>query len=301
MNPNFFQKIEDILHTERIDSYRRDGADEALTLSRYALNMALSESLYPALQFAEIALRNVVHEAMSDHCGTDTWYDHPHARLLGWQSRKVAEARRTLQSNQKQETPGRIVAELNFGFWTGFFNLDHAQTGVGHYLASRAFPHAPIGEQDFIKLGHRWKKIRDLRNRVFHHERIIHWRDLDAQHLRILEVISWISPELSELAHVLDRFVAVRSTGLKPWQSKLHRQWPANASGSPTGSSVIEWVDSSFDASNGAQTPFGHRWGGDVFPLTHSHLETIHQGQTLALDVMGEYVVFLKSGEGGER
>jgi hypothetical protein len=300
MNPNFFQKIEDILHTERIDSYRRDGADEALTLSRYALNMALSESLYPALQFAEIALRNVVHEAMSDHCGTDTWYDHPHARLLGWQSRKVAEARRTLQSNQKQETPGRIVAELNFGFWTGFFNLDHAQTGVGHYLASRAFPHAPIGEQDFIKLGHRWKKIRDLRNRVFHHERIIHWRDLDAQHLRILEVISWISPELSELAHVLDRFVAVRSTGLKPWQSKLQRQWPANASGSPTGSSFIEWVDSSFDASNGAQTPFGHRWGGDVFPLSHSHLESIQQGHTLALDVMGEYVVFLKAQEGGQ-
>jgi Abi-like protein len=301
MNPSFFQKIEDILHTERLDSYRRDGADEALTLSRYALNMALSESLYPALQFAEIALRNVVHKAMTDHCGTDAWYDDPQARLLGWQSRKVTEARRTLQSNRKQETPGRMVAELNFGFWTGFFNLDHAQTGVGHYLASRAFPHAPIDEQDFIKLGHRWKKIRDLRNRVFHHERIIHWRDLDAQHMVILEVISWMSPELSELALALDRFVSVRSAGLKPWQSKLVRHWPAGASVPSTVPSVIESVDSSFDASNGAHTPFGHRWGGDVFSLSHSHLETIQQGQTLALDVMGEYVVFLKTEEGGRK
>ena len=52
-------------------------------------------------------------------------------------------------------------------------------------------------------------------------------------------------------------------------------------------------------STNGAQTPFGHRWGGDVFALTHSHIETIQQGQTLALDVMGEYVVFLKQEKGG--
>ena len=59
----------------------------------------------------------------------------------------------------------------------------------------------------------------------------------------------------------------------------------------------IATVEAAFDATNGAQTPFGHRWGGDVFPLSHSHIETIQQGQTLALDVMGEYVVFLKSVE----
>lgn len=39
--------------------------------------------------------------------------------------------------------------------------------------------------------------------------------------------------------------------------------------------------------------------GRIVAELTHSHLETIHQGQTLALDVMGEYVVFLKQEKGG--
>ncbi|MEI7910066.1 MAG: hypothetical protein WCK77_10555 [Verrucomicrobiota bacterium] len=31
----------------------------------------------------------------------------------------------------------------------------------------------------------RWKRIRDLRNRVFHHERIIHWTDLPSQHAAI--------------------------------------------------------------------------------------------------------------------
>jgi hypothetical protein len=65
MNSAFFQQIEGILHTERIDAYRQDGAGHAVTLSRYLLNIALSESLYPALQFAEIALRNAVHRELS--------------------------------------------------------------------------------------------------------------------------------------------------------------------------------------------------------------------------------------------
>ena len=35
--------------------------------------------------------------------------------------------------------------------------------------------------------------------------------------------------------------------------------------------------------------------GVDMVLLTHNHIETICQGQALALDVMGEYVVFLKT------
>jgi hypothetical protein len=226
MNVAFFQQIEEILHTERIDSYRQDGADEALTLSRYTLNMSLSESLYPVLQFAEIALRNVIHKAMSARCQTDTWYDHANARLVTWQSQQVAEAKLSLQKNQKLETPGRIVAELHFGFWTAFFNLGHGQTGVGYYLASQAFPHAPTAEQDFHKLGKRWKAIRDLRNRVFHHERIIHWKNLDARHQAILEIIDWMSPELHDLAVALDRFSLIKNAGLAPWLAKLQHHWP---------------------------------------------------------------------------
>ncbi len=42
----------------------------------------------------------------------------------------------------------------------------------------------------------------------------------------------------------------------------------------------IVTVEDPFDASHGAQTPFGHRWGGDVFSLTHSHIEAMPQGQT---------------------
>jgi hypothetical protein len=152
MNPLIFQQIEEILHTERIDAYRRDGADANLTLSRYLLNMALSESLYPALQFAEIALRNAVHRELSIRCGTDAWYDSPLARLTPWQQEKVNQAKESLSKCRKPHTAGRIVAELTFAFWTGFFNNCHARTGIGSYLAKTVFPHASAQDKYLSKL-----------------------------------------------------------------------------------------------------------------------------------------------------
>ena len=226
MNPAFFQQIEGILHTERIDAYRKDGADHTTTLSRYLLNMALSESLYPALQFAEIALRNAVHRELTARCGSDAWYDSPHARLTSWQQDKVTEAKDSLRSNRKPITPGRIVAELTFGFWTGFFNNAHARIGIGAFLSRHAFPHAPATEQYQAKHARRWQNIRDLRNRVFHHERILHWRDLEARQQADFQVIAWMSPELHNLANSLDRFAQIRQDGLNPWIAKLQNHWP---------------------------------------------------------------------------
>ena len=88
------------------------------------------------------------------------------------------------------------------------------------------FPHAPAAEQYLSKLDKRWLEIRDLRNRVFHHERILHWRDLDVRHQAILEIIAWMSPELHDLANSLDRFVLIRKDGLNPWIANLQNHWP---------------------------------------------------------------------------
>lgn len=68
--------------------------------------------------------------------------------------------------------------------------------------------------------------IRDLRDRVFHHERILHWRDLDRRHQAILEIIAWMSPELHDFANALDRFASIRRDGLNSWIAKLQTHWP---------------------------------------------------------------------------
>ena len=52
-----------------------------------------------------------------------------------------------------------------------------------------------------------------------------------------------------------------------------------------------------FDATDGAATPFGKRWGGDVIHLSADHLAALQAGRTLAVDVQEEYVIFLKAAE----
>jgi hypothetical protein len=82
MAPIFFQHVESILHAERLGAYGRDGSDPSTVLSRYLFNLALSEALYPSLQFAEISLRNAVHRELTARCGTEAWYDCASARLM---------------------------------------------------------------------------------------------------------------------------------------------------------------------------------------------------------------------------
>ena len=47
-------------------------------------------------------------------------------------------------------------------------------------------------------------------------------------------------------------------------------------------------------ATDGTETPFGPRWGGERVTLTPKHLAALQAGKTIALDVMGEYVTFLR-------
>jgi hypothetical protein len=53
-------------------------------------------------------------------------------------------------------------------------------------------------------------------------------------------------------------------------------------------------VTEQIEASMGAETPFGHRWGGDVFHLATEHFLALQTGRTVALDVQNEYIAFLK-------
>lgn len=216
-NFTFSETLSRCLATERLDAYRSDKADEQVALARYLLNMALSEALYPALQIAEVALRNAMHQALTTRAGNERWYDSPATRLTGWQKDHVTAAKQSLLRTSKTDTPGRIVAELNFGFWTGFFNKAHARSGLGHYLTKNVFSHAPKSERDLAKQDAYWSAVRHLRNRVFHHERILHWKDLDAQHMQILNLIEWIDPQLKHLVDSLDRYLSIRRGGLSYW------------------------------------------------------------------------------------
>lgn len=53
-------------------------------------------------------------------------------------------------------------------------------------------------------------------------------------------------------------------------------------------------LDKTIDIDNDEITPFGKRYGGDVFIITEQDIENLKNGKLIALDVMNEYITYLK-------
>ena len=120
------QELLQLLSAERLGPYllaAKDDFDAALRL--YEHNQALSEALYITLQNLEVGLRNRLHGMFTQQFGR-AWFDTEVIRKPA-QVRAIQEAKDKLQKVAKPIDPGRIVAELNFGFWTGFFDTCYDQ------------------------------------------------------------------------------------------------------------------------------------------------------------------------------
>jgi len=220
------------LSVERLEVYGSPTEDQRLRLARYLLNMALCESLYSPLQFCEIALRNAVHQDLTRRLGTESWFNDPGFILTEWARGEVTKAQQKITQARKPVTPGRVVAELQLGFWTSLFEAHYEQnTPFLPKGIKGVFPYLPKSQHNRKDLKAKLEEIRTLRNRVFHHERIVHWGDLGAKHALILQTIGWINPDLEDLARDLDRFAEVRNEGLGPWLGKLDDHWDAKAGG----------------------------------------------------------------------
>jgi len=79
----------------------------------YKVNIELSEAFYPILSVLEISLRNAVHESLKTHFQDEYWFKNSlPVEFLPF----VSDATQKLSKRYKNITPGRIVAELTFGF-----------------------------------------------------------------------------------------------------------------------------------------------------------------------------------------
>ena len=218
----FYEQIKKHISSARLGAYTASSADGHIdpeaTLARYMLNVSLCESLYPALQNCEIALRNAIHQHLSNLMEREDWYNFSEFVLTPWGQKEIFKAKAKLEKFGKFETPGSVVAELQFGFWSSLFEAHYEQNTAflpGGFKA--VFPHMNKSLHKRKDRKNDLNRIRTLRNRVFHHERIVHWTDLSEQHDLTLDVIGWISPPLRAMTGALDRFNAVRSAGLTPF------------------------------------------------------------------------------------
>jgi hypothetical protein len=178
------------------------GQDRARAIELYTLNTRISESLYIPLQALEIALRNRIHAVMSE-AHHEGWVADAGFLLDATQPGQVAKAIQDIQADNKEPTPGRIVAGLTFGFWTAMFGIvyDDLWRHSLHRIAKRP-DGKRLGRKDFTRP---LTPIRKLRNRVAHHEPIISW-SLRKHHDRMLELTEWLAPAACAWCRQLDRF-----------------------------------------------------------------------------------------------
>ncbi len=214
---DFFLSLATSMSRERLEAYRRAGADGAL-LARYLWNVMLSEALYPSMQYLEVALRNSLHTSISTAYGRDDWYDSSPSILAPRQQDAVADAKNILVTDGKLQTPGRVVAELTFGFWTSLFNVAYETKPTGNpllwpRLLAPVFPHMPRRIRTRRMISRNLNDVRKLRNRVFHHEPIWHYARLAQQHAAILTMIGWINRDVRDMATLIDRFPDIHATG----------------------------------------------------------------------------------------
>lgn len=183
-----------LLSTPRLETYKAASSgklDHALAL--YAWNTNLSGGFLESLHYLEVALRNTVVQAIEQRWCVNTpryWYDEPTVPWDGTSRRDIKAAITRLGAKGKSVTDGQITAELMFGFWVRTFD-----TGYSGTLWKEALQPMMVTNTKRKKFHASLERLQRLRNRVAHHEPLIHL-DCRAEYEALLSTSLRISPDL---------------------------------------------------------------------------------------------------------
>lgn len=198
------EQIRAALSPERFVPYlRRTGGDLHRAVRLYEWNLAASGALYEGLGILEVVLRNALSKQLAAHHGTlaGQWYDDPLGVLSDLAHDDIAAARRRVRKLRRPETPGRVVAELNFGFWKFLLAKRYEATLWTGYLRL-AFPN--LQPQRRAVVYRALDEMHTVRNRIAHHE-TIQSRDLNADMLTIYRLLDWIDGDVRAWAMSISR------------------------------------------------------------------------------------------------
>lgn len=216
MQALFLEAIKLSLSEARLDGYKRYSGDTDFDcLLRYLWNSKLSESFYVPLQNLEVILRNRIHDSLTDHYGTEFWFDR-HGLLGGCQPKQVSQAKGKVPAREHGNA-GKIVAELNFGFWSALVVRRYSATLVPVLLGD-CFKKVTPAYRNRAYVASALNGLRLLRNRVSHHEPIWYYQDLAEKFNDTMQFIFWLSPELFRVTNQMTNFHEIYSKGTLPYK-----------------------------------------------------------------------------------
>ena len=168
--------------------------DPHRALRLYALNTRVSAEFLADLHYVEIALRNRFDEQLTLTFGA-SWFDQPGFKaLLPLRSMDILRTARSKAAKHLPAgtpvKPGKVIAELSFGFWLTLTNPSFEHTLWVPCLHKAFRPRRVPARSAFNAM---LEKLRVLRNRVAHHEPIFHL-NLQLQHRVLADVCRLLCP-----------------------------------------------------------------------------------------------------------
>lgn len=190
------KSINDLLSTTRLDGYKGGSKNDLTTiLHRYNYNIELSNEFYPLLSIFEVAFRNSIHLSWKDYLQDSSWlYNYGKHPLANIEKEKIQGILIELKNKRKSVNENEIIAELNLGFWVNLF--DHRYLEINKKTIKGCFPNATNKQRDIHKIKSQLNDIRNLRNRIFHHEPIWHWNNLKDFVDNLKNYIEWMNGSL---------------------------------------------------------------------------------------------------------
>ncbi|WP_193311160.1 Abi family protein [Poseidonibacter ostreae] len=221
MTNTFFHNIEKTISVNRLSTYHNHSNSNKSTLINYVLNAKIAENFYFLLQNLEVALRNAIFDSFKIIYPHNNFFflNQPDSRERYQKRREkhsfecwkmICGAKHNLTRRGIMLNDGKIIAELNFGFWTKILSsTDSKYTNMWRKIFPLVFPNYTIInsiDSDKILIGNIINNIRDLRNRVFHYEPIFNQTQLTQFHDDIIKVLGWINKDLQQLSVMFDEF-----------------------------------------------------------------------------------------------
>ena len=179
-------KIEQTLSIPRLSKYENfyknkgEPYEKSDVLMLYERNLIISNKFFYLLNYFEVVLRNAVIQAIeiSFRCDeTNSW--HENEAFIRSLSRRGRHSPKSMFDSAKEkfpDSPSKMIPELKFVFWQKMLMANYEER-IWQGGFSSVFPNATVENR---KIFYDWTdQLRELRNRIAHHEPIIFNRNLE--------------------------------------------------------------------------------------------------------------------------
>ena len=185
MNSGLIRKY---ISDNRINSYK--------DLFEYEQNLVLSKNAYIPLSILEVSLRNSLDTLLSEKVASN-WYEID-SFLTNDSKYKITQATELLKRRKESISKHKIIAELSFGFWVNLLKKPYEKKLRINDL-KKVFPNLPPKNVKLTNRESLYKElnhIRNFRNRIFHHEKVLNRDNYNNIFEEINEILGYFDEEV---------------------------------------------------------------------------------------------------------